>query len=102
MLYNKRWDKEVKADPFSLDSLIAWLEKQPADKTYCYDDTGHCLLAQWFKSCGTPSACLGNVCVVFAGENASRNIPVSFQKTAMPKPHTFGAALRRARSRAAR
>ena len=35
MLYDPKWEKpEVKADPFSLDALIAWLEKQPANGTY--------------------------------------------------------------------
>lgn len=53
MLYDKRWDKpEVKADPFSLDSLIAWLETQPSDKEYCYLDNGHCLLGQYFTAMG--------------------------------------------------
>lgn len=54
MLYDKRWDKttEVKSDPFSLDTLIAWLEKQPADTVYCYFDGGTCLLAQYFTAMG--------------------------------------------------
>ena len=100
MLYDKRWDKEIKADPFSLERLIAWLEKQPARRRYCYDDTGKCLLAQWFNFCGKQRFCLGNVTVWFAGENKCAKIPISLQRTAMPKPHTFGAALKRARAMA--
>lgn len=46
MLYDKRWDKpEVNADPFSVDSLVAWLEKQPAAKVYCYAD-GNAIVPQ--------------------------------------------------------
>lgn len=53
MLYDKRWDKpEVKADPFSLESLIAWLEKQPADQHYDYCDGDNCLTAQYLTHCG--------------------------------------------------
>ena len=60
MLYDKRWDKpEVKADPFSLDSLVAWLEKQPAAKVYCYEDTGVCLLSQYFTAMGFERVFMG-------------------------------------------
>jgi hypothetical protein len=53
MLYNKRWDKtHIKADPFSLESLIAWLEKQPADATYDYCISSSCLIAQYLQACG--------------------------------------------------
>ncbi len=31
MLYDPKW--EVKADPFSLENLIAWLENQPTRPT---------------------------------------------------------------------
>jgi len=87
---------ETKADPFSLESLIAWLEKQPANKTYCYEDTGHCLHAQFFTAQGINWSCLGNVLVRIDGY--VRDIPLSFQHTAQRHPHTFGAALKRARS----
>lgn len=53
MLYDhKRWDLEVKADPFTLENLIVWLEKQPPEKTYAYNCNGHCLLAQYFTDAG--------------------------------------------------
>lgn len=53
MLYDPKWEKtETKADPFSLESLIAWLEKQPAGRSYSYTCNGHCLLAQYFTAAG--------------------------------------------------
>lgn len=48
MLYDPKW--EVKADPLTLDGLIAWLEKQPADAGYDFCEIGKCLLAQWVLS----------------------------------------------------
>ena len=59
MLYDKRWDAKTKTDPLSLDSLIAWLEKQPADAKYCYSDTGACLLAQYFAAIGFEGILVG-------------------------------------------
>lgn len=38
-----------KADPFSLEALIAWLEKQPGETTYCLQSLGGCLWAQYTK-----------------------------------------------------
>lgn len=52
MLYNRKWDISTKADPFSLESLIAWLEKQPAEKRYNWDLAESCLLGQWCASTG--------------------------------------------------
>lgn len=52
MLYDPKWQVEVKTDPFTLESLIAWLEKMPADGVYCYTDGGACLLHQYYTSCG--------------------------------------------------
>lgn len=52
MLYDPKWDKETKADPFSLESLIAWLEKQPAETTYNYCDATACLIAKYLQAMG--------------------------------------------------
>jgi|ERR1700722_6253995 len=46
MLYNPSWDK------LSLAALVAWLEKQPRDRQYCYGDYGGCLAAQYNQSIG--------------------------------------------------
>ncbi len=97
MLYdNKRWD--VKADPFTLGSLIAWLEKQPGAKRYKYMNCdGRCLYGQYMKSVGVswdeaaplvgspdPHKLFREEVYGIAFDNESR-------------PPTFGAALSRAR-----
>lgn len=99
MLFNPNWKPEVKADPFKLESLIAWLEKQPAKRRYCYHDAGRCLLAQWFKSCGQREVYLGNETVAFGDGVTLRThrLPQTFQRIATGHPWTFGAALDRAR-----
>lgn len=46
---------KIKPDVFSLESLIAWLEKQPADKEYFYSNPYNCLLCQYFEANGYPN-----------------------------------------------
>jgi hypothetical protein len=48
MLYDPKW--EVKVDPLSKESLIAWLEKQDPWQNYTFIDSSNCLLAQFAKS----------------------------------------------------
>lgn len=79
---------ETKADPFSLESLIAWLEKQPADKKYDYFNCqGACLIDQYFGRI-TSFAEYHDIC-----ERTNWGAEI-----AGPMPHTFGAALDRARA----
>ena len=61
MLYDfRRWEKpEIKTDPFKIESLIAWLEKQPADKEYEFTDCGSCALAQYFLAHGYTEVNMG-------------------------------------------
>jgi len=101
MLYNESTGKRpVQADVFSLDSLIAWLETMPADRVYCYDDSGKCLHAQYFAALGSPAEHLGNVTVIFSGNPETFYIPEAFREIAITSPWTFGAALARARKAA--
>lgn len=97
MLYDKRWDK-TKADPFSLESLVAWLEMQPMEKKYDYKDcAGECLYGLYVQSCGIPWA------AVFGAEIYSLPPPaiefkrMVYHQVAKPDKWTFGAALKRAR-----
>jgi hypothetical protein len=99
MLYDPKW--EIKNDPFSLDGLIGWLEKQDPHQEYCYSNTGECLLARYFTQCGfnkvimaakffyhwPPSGALYEV----------TRLPPHFNEIARGKVRTFGAALARAR-----
>jgi len=55
MLYDPKWEAPTKANPFTLPSLIAWLEKQPALKTFNFGNcTGECLYGQYMASVGVP------------------------------------------------
>lgn len=85
MLYDKRWEK---TDPLSLDSLIAWLEKQPPQTEYDYLDRCNCLLGQYL---GRPVHLDEEIAIT----NDDMDILQGY-------PRTFGAALKRARSAAGR
>jgi hypothetical protein len=90
MLYDaKRWDK-TKTDPLSLDSFIAWLEKQPASKEYCYFDSADCLIAKWLRAQSIAHFSLSGkeVAMLFGGNG---------KEIIQDRPWTFGAALKRAR-----
>lgn len=50
MLFDPKWEQQTKADPFTLESLIAWLEtRDPADR-YDFCKWNECLLGQWLRS----------------------------------------------------
>lgn len=49
---------EAPADPFSMDTFIDWLGRQPDDKTYDYYDGQHCLVSTYFsEQFGRPMRC---------------------------------------------
>jgi hypothetical protein len=54
MLYDPKWEApaKIKADPFKLETLIAWLETQDPAKKYDYCDCHNCLLCQYFTAMG--------------------------------------------------
>src|ERR1700761_4444706 len=100
MLYDPKW--EARNDPFSLASLIAWLERQDPDHAYCYSSTGECLLARYFGERGFNR-------VIMAAEffyhwpradalYEVTRLPQHFNDVAKGKTRTFGAALDRARA----
>lgn len=96
MLYDKKWDKEVKTDPFTVPGLIAWLEKQPARKVYCYYENGHCLLAQYVASLGYTEINLNPD--YFWHSAGKQELPYVLNYIAIREPWMFGAALKRARA----
>lgn len=98
MLYDKRWDAKIATDPMTLPSLIAWLEQQPADKGYCYTAIGHCLLAQYLTAKGYANVSVAPGIFHHGPDRARGNYPWSFDDIASAFPHTFGAALKRARA----
>jgi hypothetical protein len=96
MLYNPEWEVEVKADPFSTVSLIAWLEKQPADRAYdyCYPDT--CVIAQYLQSQGVEQYTIDDRELDKLGwHNIAQHRDYEIGET---QDWTFGGALKRARA----
>lgn len=95
MLYNESTGKpKAQADVFSLESLIAWLEKQPADTEYDWYNVHGCLMCAYFKAHGyeRPSANPG------LNSDTIRNWgEFGYYNIGMAAPWTFGAALDRAR-----
>lgn len=53
MLYDPKWETKTKPDIYALSTLIAWLEKQPPEMAYDYDNCqGECLLGQYMAAHG--------------------------------------------------
>lgn len=104
MLYDPKWDKqtETKADPLQLGTMIAWLEKQPAGKTYCYVDSGGCLLQQYYTAHGFKHVTVGAFGRWHHGATRTHEIamqsPPKFWQIASGHPRDFGSALERARA----
>jgi hypothetical protein len=83
MLYDPRWDG------ISLASFAAWLEKQPAHKSYRWLHSGECACGQYANSVGIDKW------MPLTGLNG-------FWRTAnhlaCERPHTFGGLLARVRN----
>lgn len=96
MLYDPKWEKqsETKANPFSLAAFIAWLETKSPNGEYSYEDCdGGCLLGQFAANSGVSWGDLDYTHL--------NNIEVGntdYGLIAAKEPHTFGAALDRARA----
>ncbi len=93
MLYNPEW---TKADPLDIKTLIAWLEKQPADKSYNYQDCRGCVLAQYFRAHGFEFAMVDSKRVW--SPRRTVNLPVGWNWNAVIGERTMGAALERFRT----
>lgn len=78
----------------SLESLVEWLEKQPADEHYDWTDARHCCIGRWLSAMGTSDR------DVF-GKSNKLAMDDPFYEIAVAGPsgdgHTFGSALKRAR-----
>lgn len=99
MLYDPKWGKTTKADPFSLKSLIAWLEQQPAAGKYCYSESGHCLLARYLTAMGFEGVGISPWTYRHLPDREDRKeLPDGWNNIAFGYPFTFGAALERARA----
>jgi len=102
MLYDPKWEQQTKANPLTLENLIAWLERQPCNGYYDFNQFNNCLLARWLHSFDP------------AARNEMDNAPSGFFYTVNGqlvnlsrfgevargegRAATFGAALKRARA----
>lgn len=85
----------LEADPFSLEALVAWLEKQSRGLNYNYRCGDHCLIAQYLKSTGHGDCLLGGS-FWYDQNNIRHDLPERINRIAVSKPWTLGAALQRA------
>jgi hypothetical protein len=94
MLYDPKWQAEVKPDPMLLSSLIGWLERQPPDDGYEFW-CRMCCLGKYFADAGFDILMIGTGNVTLSsGERFE--LPKYFNRIAQSRPHTYGAALDRA------
>lgn len=93
MLYDPKWDVQVKADPAALTSLIAWLETMPSSKSYDWMDTCNCLAGQYMRACGISRMDPDRPLLSELLGGMDR-----YAAVAGTEPFTFGAALARARA----
>lgn len=99
MLYDPKWEVEVKADPLTLESLIAWLETKPTDEAYDYHNChGRCLYGQYMASHGIKWKESGASIPGLAPKARDRFCELVYCAVADQGPWTFGAALERARA----
>lgn len=89
MLYDPRWEKKTKADPFALESLIAWLEGRDPAAEYCWEEPATCLLGQFATAMGD---------IYPSGKSLELSGSEPFAEIALRFPYTYGDALHRARS----
>lgn len=94
----KAGEAQTKADPLSLESLIAWLEKQPEDGLYNYSNVKDCLICRYLRAAGIPFHSAGGEDFQPANIYAERVRLPGWRNVTAPSPHTFGAALSRARA----
>lgn len=76
---------------FSLDGLIAWLEKQPGEREYDFNNcSGECLIGRYLVAV---TGCNTHVYTKVFGRNIDH-----YRSVAYAQPWTYGAALARARA----
>lgn len=95
MLYDPKWD--IKANPYSLSNLIAWLQTMPPEREYNFGSCQTCALAQYYTYCGFKAVVMG--ATTFFTESGLFESPEVFDEIAREEPYTFGAALERAKAR---
>lgn len=83
----------------NLGGLVAWLETQDAAKTYCWAEAGDCLFHKFGKAAGfgSDATSYDNTIDAFRRSDPHADQNGEPYNIAIKRPHTFGAALERAR-----
>lgn len=91
---------EVKVDPFSLEALILWLEKQPGETEYNYLSPGGCLICSYLsQAVGFQEPRVTETTFRDGLLTEARNpLPARWNDIVVARPWTCGAALSRARN----
>jgi hypothetical protein len=102
MLYDPKWGSPpVMPTTVAevLQGLVAWLEGKPGGTTYPWIDPEDCLFARYSRSLGNSERCYLELYRI-VGEMYSSHGPLSKieSKVAFVSPHTYAAALQRARA----
>jgi len=100
MLYNQDWDNSQELKPFTMPHFIAWLEQHPPERTYKWHECcGTCLLSQYAGSITGRIEDAGSIAYHVAAHMGPR-VGDTFAGVASAylEPHTFGAALKRAKA----
>lgn len=98
MLFDPKWEVQSKPDVFSLEGLIAWLETMPVDGKYSYFANCGCMFHQYFTAMGTTDLDWVGGWEIHLKDGSEVPLSEDFGFVAVKYPHTFGAALTRARS----
>ena len=95
---------EVKADPFTLEDFISWLETMPAERSYSFSCAGGgCLMGQYMAARGRFWGTLPEESCSEYWKSCEEVFGDPFNVgTLALHPQTFGAALTRAREALAR
>ncbi len=81
-------------NPVGLENLETWLKKQNPRKTYCYGNSGTCLLHQFYAAMGMPiEKMFGDTWQDVS--NGVHNLDPDLQMISVSTPHNFGGALER-------
>ena len=89
MLYDPKWANDT---IYSIQSFIAWLEKQPRGINYDWFDISDCVVCKYLKAKGLERPTLGpGYDKVFSSSDEYRSV-------AGAQPWTYGATLARAKA----
>lgn len=101
MFFDPTCKPEVKPDTFSLAGLVEWLEKQPRAQSYDWADIDGCVVCNYLRAVTgiqDPAAHIGwpNGTHGFGSDTFGPNW--GYFEICKTEPHTYGAALARARA----